>query len=383
MRAGAATISDGPAPWFDRGELRLWAAAAILVVVGHAGAAILANQWREPVPAPDEEPPALMLELAPMAAAPEAVPEETVEMVNSAAAERVEERTEQAEPVPPTPTPGTETSPEEDVAERVEGVAEESEKAVTEETAKGVVEVPDKAEPEKPETSQKVVPEAAEAETTREQPVEAKAKPQQPQEVVTTELVQAANLEVPVPEQPMEDMTPEETSEAVLPDVATAVPEPRPETDVAEVVKPVEEEKPAPAKKKAAPKEVKKPRAAQASAPSRKSAANSTTASAPKSQGAQGSGVSPARWQSRVNAHLNRYKRFPPGSSAKGVVTVRFTIDRGGSVLGVSVAQSSGDPALDAAAVDMVRRASPVPAPPTAIAKSRMSLTVPVRFSRR
>jgi protein TonB len=159
-------------------------------------------------------------------------------------------------------------------------------------------------------------------------------------------------------------------------------------------VEPVQEEKPAarpaPEKpkartaKKAPPEPAKKKSAAAPSAPSRKSADSAAKTAAPASkEAARGTGVSPARWQSRVNAHLNRHKRFPAGASARGVVTVRFSINASGAVLGVSVVRTSGDAALDAAAIDMVRRASPVPAPPPGIAKSRMNLTVPVRFSRR
>ena len=55
--------------------------------------------------------------------------------------------------------------------------------------------------------------------------------------------------------------------------------------------------------------------------------------------------------------------------------------DASGSVTSARVARSSGSAELDKAALDMVRRASPVPAPPPEIARSRMNISVPVQFS--
>lgn len=93
--------------------------------------------------------------------------------------------------------------------------------------------------------------------------------------------------------------------------------------------------------------------------------------------------VSPAKWQSKALAWLNRHKRYPAAARARkasGAAQVGFSIDPSGRVISARIARSSGDADLDKAAVDMVRRASPVPAPPPEIAKSRMSLTVPVVF---
>ena len=47
--------------------------------------------------------------------------------------------------------------------------------------------------------------------------------------------------------------------------------------------------------------------------------------------------------------------------------------------MSAALAGSSGDSGLDAAAVAMVRRASPVPPPPPELG-ARISLTVPVHF---
>ena len=91
--------------------------------------------------------------------------------------------------------------------------------------------------------------------------------------------------------------------------------------------------------------------------------------------------MSPAKWPSRLMAHLERRKRYPSGARSRreqGTAYVRFRIDDAGNVLSVSLARSSGSPELDSEVVEMVRRASPVPAPPPGINKT---ITAPVRFT--
>jgi protein TonB len=60
-------------------------------------------------------------------------------------------------------------------------------------------------------------------------------------------------------------------------------------------------------------------------------------------------------------AHLNRYKRFPPGAAGAGVATGVFTIDRSGRVLSARLVRSAGDSALDTEAASLPRRASHLP----------------------
>ncbi len=348
MSAHAGLISDMLAPRIDRRQLALWSAAAVLVLVAHAGSAWLIHHWR-PAPEPaGEAPPAVMIDLAPMAVAPEAVPMDMPQMVESAALTPVAEPVETAEPV-------TDTQP----------VAEPLDEAEPVEAAEQAEALP----PLEPDTAQ---------------PVE-------------TEIMEAAEAAEIVPEETVtqaEEVIPD-LVEAPLPEVALAVPEPRPIQEEPEpVATQVERKKPAekkpverkqveaPAEKKPVKKAAAKP-APKESAAAQRSAQAAPKAAAPAAKrGAFGASVSPARWQSRVNAHLNRHKRFPKGSREQGTVGVRFSIDPSGQVLSASIARSSGSPELDSAAIDMVRRASPVPAPPPEIARARMNLTVPVRFSR-
>ncbi|MDO9321008.1 MAG: energy transducer TonB [Pseudomonas sp.] len=74
-----------------------------------------------------------------------------------------------------------------------------------------------------------------------------------------------------------------------------------------------------------------------------------------------------ATWQSQLLSHLARYKRYPDEARRRGIEgtsQVRFNLDRAGGVLSVELAKSSGNSALDQATLTMIRRASPVPAPP-------------------
>jgi len=92
--------------------------------------------------------------------------------------------------------------------------------------------------------------------------------------------------------------------------------------------------------------------------------------------------MTPARYRSRLMAHLERRKRYPSGSHNRGgeTVYIRFRIDGLGNVSSVRIARSSGNAKLDRAALDTVRRSSPVPPPPPGI---KHAITAPIRFDRR
>lgn len=151
------------------------------------------------------------------------------------------------------------------------------------------------------------------------------------------------------------------------------------ETPVEKVEVPV----PKAAPKKVVKKQKPKPKAApvpKTAAPKKIDAPRADTVKA--SQSSRGSSsMTPARWQSRLAGHLERHKRYPAGANgAKGVARVTFNIDASGNVTSVSLAASSGHPALDQEVLALVRRASPVPAPPPGVSHR---ISVPVRFSAR
>lgn len=86
-------------------------------------------------------------------------------------------------------------------------------------------------------------------------------------------------------------------------------------------------------------------------------------------------------WQKEFLTHLNKYKRYPNDRSQKSAeIVVTLNLDRTGRVLSADVAKSSGDEAFDRAALAMVERASPVPAPPPLIADEGLSFSLPVIF---
>ncbi len=88
----------------------------------------------------------------------------------------------------------------------------------------------------------------------------------------------------------------------------------------------------------------------------------------------------------KLAAHLRRYRSFPAEARDRGIsgtATVRFTVNRGGAVIGASLAKSSGSGVLDQAAVAMVYRASPFPPIPSGFAAGTLTVNVPVRFDMR
>jgi len=88
-----------------------------------------------------------------------------------------------------------------------------------------------------------------------------------------------------------------------------------------------------------------------------------------------------ATWQKALVAHLDKHKKYPSERQQKAAeIYVRFTLDRLGHVLATSIEKSSGDTAFDAAALAMVKRSDPVPAPPPLIADEGLSFTLPVIF---
>jgi len=88
-----------------------------------------------------------------------------------------------------------------------------------------------------------------------------------------------------------------------------------------------------------------------------------------------------ATWQKELIAHLDKHKRYPAERSQKAAeIQIRFTLDRMGRVLATNIEKSSGDTAFDEAALAMVRRSDPVPAPPPLIADEGLSFTLPVIF---
>ena len=283
-----------------------WLMAIAVVVAVHGGATWLALGWKRAALTPNELPPAMIIDLAPIAVAPEAPPQEI------APGPRMTE----AQPEPPTPellTPEPPTPAEQEML------------------------APTPPEPPKM------------AEIPPEEATPTSAPEIKPPEVPQTQKADAVLTPPPPPPKPEIRKNP------------------TPNKQLAERKRPIE---PDPPKRR------------QTSAPASAQAPQFRRTAAPPSGASASSAVSPASWKGELVAHLNRYKRFPPGASGSGTVAVSFTISRSGQVLSARLAGSSGDAALDAEAASLPRRASPVPAPPAGFGGGAITLSVPIRFSR-
>ena len=149
--------------------------------------------------------------------------------------------------------------------------------------------------------------------------------------------------------------------------VAEAPPETKPETKTAKAEVPA-----APAQNTAA--KAAEPAAAPAPQPAAQSAAKSDpAASAGEAKALK------ADWGSKVRARINR-KVALPADSAPGTVKVRLEIAASGALLAVGIAQSSGQAALDAAALKAVKSAAPFARAPKGLSEPSYSFSLPITF---
>jgi protein TonB len=149
--------------------------------------------------------------------------------------------------------------------------------------------------------------------------------------------------------------------------VAEAPPETKPETKTAKAEVPA-----APAQNTAA-------KAAEpAAAPAPQPAAQSTAKSDPAASAGEAKALK-ADWGSKVRARINR-KVALPADSAPGTVKVRLEIAASGALLAVGIAQSSGQAALDAAALKAVKSAAPFARAPKGLSEPSYSFSLPITF---
>lgn len=195
-------------------------------------------------------------------------------------------------------------------------------------------------------------------------------KPDDPDDAKPEPVMSPTLEDLPVPPPPVA------LAEALLP------PRPQERSPVQEPApKPVERPKPKP-KTKPSPK----PPAPATRAAPRSDAALANAMAAPSSGAVATNSAASATWHSLLLSHLNRYKRYPAEARARreqGTARLRFTIDRAGRVLSANLLSSSGSAVLDGEVMDLIHRASPLPAPPAEVPGSVIALTVPVRFDTR
>lgn len=314
MTDSPTLMTEGGREGLSRLELTLWGVAGLASLAVHIGGAAWVMREMPVEMADSAPPPAIMVELAPE---PEAINTEMNE-ISEQMENSLEVNSETIEPV-----------------EQPEEIFEQPN--------------PDEIQPEQP------VEEIAEAEPEPVETLEPEPEPEPETDPVEEQvLTELENVEVPIP--------------VFRPQQVEEKPVEKPKPKKKELAKKPERKKPAPSSKAST-------EAAAQVTQSNRNAANQRTA------GMGFGSVSPAKWQSRLMAHLERRKRYPSGARSRGeqgTAYVRFRIDDAGNVLSASLARSSGFPELDNEVVEMVRRASPVPAPPPGVNKT---ITAPVRFT--
>jgi periplasmic protein TonB len=89
-----------------------------------------------------------------------------------------------------------------------------------------------------------------------------------------------------------------------------------------------------------------------------------------------------ADWGRRISAYFELHKRHPKDKNKSTKVRISLVLNRRGNVISADVAESSGDPAFDDAAVSMIRRSDPVPKPPAGLTDDQFSFSLDVNFNK-
>lgn len=188
---------------------------------------------------------------------------------------------------------------------------------------------------------------------------------------------------------------PEADASAAAPDSAQAAPKAeamdRPKEDAVESDNPDRLVAPEQAKKPEREPDETRPQPSEASTASVASEATATPRqeATPEARAAVapsvGAGAAAQRikldWQKRLFAHLSRHKRYPANVRQRQAENrVIFSLDRTGHVVSARISAGSGDQAFDAAALDMMKRFDPVPAPPPLVADETLTFEIPVVF---
>lgn len=165
----------------------------------------------------------------------------------------------------------------------------------------------------------------------------------------------------PQPPAPVEEQPMPELAQAPKPEIAIAKPV-KPKPPKPKPPKPQEKPKP-PVEKPAQEKPVDTPPVVSQPA---KADSPPQPPSVPSDSNAKRS------WQGDLQQHLAKFQRYPEEARRRnitGATRLRFEVDSDGKVVSVSIAQTSGNAALDRATLEMIRRAQPLPKPPAEILK--------------
>lgn len=163
------------------------------------------------------------------------------------------------------------------------------------------------------------------------------------------------------------------------------------EADAAHIAVPARRPKPSEAERRpvSRPRHSARKRARQRGQPRRQTSSThqgqrrsgARAASERRGAGRQRAAASPGEVRSYAAAVRARIARNrPPSQGRRGTALVRFAISRSGSLRYARLARSSGDGALDRAAVGSVRRAAPFPTPPQGMRADQLTFSIPFRF---
>lgn len=90
-----------------------------------------------------------------------------------------------------------------------------------------------------------------------------------------------------------------------------------------------------------------------------------------------------ANWGGEIRSRIERRKSYPRAAGgAAGTVQVAIRVGADGRLQALGLAQSSGNAALDQAALDAVQRAGRFPAAPAGLGGEARSFTLPMAFGR-
>jgi periplasmic protein TonB len=216
-----------------------------------------------------------------------------------------------------------------------------------------------------------------EVEVTPVEPLEETAPIEEEVETVEPQMVEALPIEAP----PVESVVPEDA--VVIPPQETVTAQTVPEKPVPKplVKKPPP---PKPVERKPNPTPRREPREQQP--PAADARQGQASASRENLGGAAASGDPNvmSRYRAAVGAAVSRRVRFPDGARSQGtsgIAKVRFTIDPSGRIVSVTLVQSAGHPALDAAALAATRAGSSVPPIPEGLPSRLPPFEIPLNFN--
>lgn len=178
----------------------------------------------------------------------------------------------------------------------------------------------------------------------------------------------APRVETPPPPPP----PPEPKSEPKPEPKPKPKPEPKPEPEPEPKPKPAA--KPAPAPSPAQPAQTAAGQGG-AEAAGQQGQARAATASGDAARNLR------AEWGAEIRARIERRKSYPrDAGGATGTVKLRISVGTDGRLIAVGVLASSGQPALDAAAVKAVQRAGRFPRAPRALGAGQADFTLSISF---